>query len=132
MKSLKIYLIVVSVLLCIAIGLGVYVWYALQQLNTDMEKAGVTQVETKKETTEAPSETTTPVAEPVIIQTKNLPAAQQKIVEGLGYTEGTITFTSAMILCAEDAIGKERVQEIVEGATPNPIESVSLIPCLKK
>jgi hypothetical protein len=36
MKSIKIYLSIVSLMLLGAIGLGVYVWYTVQTLNTSV------------------------------------------------------------------------------------------------
>ncbi len=39
MKSIKVYLSVVTGLLLVAIGLGVYVWYTVQELNTDISNA---------------------------------------------------------------------------------------------
>ena len=39
MKLIKIYLIVATSFLVIALGLGVYVWYVVQKLNTTTESA---------------------------------------------------------------------------------------------
>ncbi len=39
MKSIKVYLSIVTGLLIVAIGLGVYVWYTVQELNTNISKA---------------------------------------------------------------------------------------------
>jgi ABC-type Fe3+ transport system permease subunit len=36
MKSVKIYLLAVCLLLCVAIGLGIYVWYVVQEYNRDI------------------------------------------------------------------------------------------------
>jgi len=51
MKSIKIYLIVVTVLLVIAIGLGVYVWYLIQNVGSQIP-------------TELPAPTASKVVEP--------------------------------------------------------------------
>lgn len=37
MKSVKMYLLVVSSLLCIAIGLGIYVWYNVQKYDREIK-----------------------------------------------------------------------------------------------
>jgi len=38
MKSLRIYLGVVALLLIVALGFGVYVWYVVQSLHTSLEE----------------------------------------------------------------------------------------------
>jgi flagellar basal body-associated protein FliL len=136
MKAIKIYLVIVTVLLIGAIGLGVYVWYMIQQVPTgtgNSTTANTTsQADTAagEETTTAPS--STEVVEPVVIQASELTETQQKMLETMGYTQESFTITPAMITCAENAVGKTRLDEIMNGAAPGPLESVKLLPCFKQ
>lgn len=138
MKTLKIYLIVVSVLLVVAIGLGIYVWYIVQNLNTPV--GNVSQQETslpqnKKSTTTqtgAISENLEPVIkEPLVIKKSDLPESQQKMLETIGISGETFTITPTMLSCAEKAVGAERLTEIQKGSAPSTMESIKLLPCLK-
>lgn len=139
MKAIKIYIAVASLLLVIAIGLGIYVWYTVQkvQLRTDsvFVPPRVDQVkDVVPETTESPSVSPDPtpvVKKPVVIQTSNLPESQQKILGALGLTAGTITITPAMVQCAGEAVGETRLYEIVKGSAPSVPESMKLLPCFK-
>lgn len=128
MKAIKIYLVVVTLLLIGAIGLGVYAWYKIQQFNTIAPIASDSDTVVSG-TTKAPS-TSTP--EPITITADSLSPTQQKMLETFGYTQDTFTFTPTMIVCAENAVGKTRLDEIVGGAAPSPFESVKLLPCFKK
>lgn len=158
MRAIKIYLVVVSVLLIFAIGAGVYVWYLVQKLNTTTGGAmqsvetGTSTVAIPRESTyespaqqEVPSTTPTLIStstpstsidsdvptEPIVVDIESMSPSQKKILESLGYTSGSLTITPAMIACAEDAIGKDRLDEIINGSTPTPLESLKLLPCFK-
>ncbi len=122
------YLVIVAVILVIGIGLGVYVWYTLQALGTELPQVTGSSSEQKNE---ASNETVSPT-EPTTIQTSELPPTQQKILEGFGYEGDTVTITPVMYACAEKSLTKERINEILEGSAPTPFESVSLLPCFKK
>lgn len=124
MKLIKIYLVVVTVLLLVGIGLGVYAWYTLQALNTATSEVGGV-------TTES-SEPTIVIDEPIVIKTSELPASQQKVLDTVGITADSFTITQNMVSCAEEAIGGARMQEILDGAAPSPLESLKLLPCMKK
>ena len=90
MKSLKTYLIVVSLILLSALVLGVYVWYKVQQTHVQIEKIGAKEVvlpkttetethgtdttvpSTEKETPATGETTTTPapeVTKPIVVDT---------------------------------------------------------------
>ena len=135
MRAIKIYLVIVTVLLIGAIGLGVYVWYMIQQTPTgggnsikaDIPSQG--KVSADNEVSVSPN--TTEVVEPVVIQTSDLTETQQKMLETMGYTQESFTITPAMITCAENAVGKTRLGEIMNGAAPGPLESAKLLPCFK-
>jgi hypothetical protein len=127
MKSSKMYLVVVTVILVIGIGLGVYVWYTLQTLSTEVPQAkNVSELKNEK------NEEETLPTEPTTIQTDALPPSQQKILDGFGYEGETITITPAMFACAEKSLTKERINEILGGSAHTPFESISLLPCFKK
>ncbi len=157
MKAIKIYLIVVTVLLILAVGAGIYVWYLVQKLNT--ATGAVQPISTTTSSAEVPrephaeqttsqdsSETTLPVTptptpspsvntevkeEPIVIDIETMNPSQKKLLESLGYTGGSFTITPTMIACAEDAVGRARLDEIVNGSAPTPLESLKLLPCFK-
>lgn len=156
MKSLKTYLIVVSLLLVVAIFSGVYVWYRVQQTHVQIEKIGAKEVilpqsnedqksnQNGEQTTSsgqkgvpevqsepAQTESTPEVTKPIVVDTAKLPDSQQKILKTFGYDEGTLTITPAMISCAEEAVGKDRLGEIMGGSSPSALESIKILPCFK-
>jgi hypothetical protein len=134
MKFIKIYLVVVTTLLLIAVGLGVYVWYTLQTLDAGVREVRVTKSEitgTKVSNSETSDETVQVLTEPIVVKTSSLPESQQKVLNGIGYTAETFTITPSMASCAEKAVGKERLDAILGGGAPSPLESVKLLPCLK-
>lgn len=136
MRTIKIYLAIVTTLLIVAIGVGVYVWYMIQHVPSGAVSEKVsTEIKQVDENTSAQAGTVTPQeesAEPIILKTSTLSETQQKMLTTLGYTQDNITITPAMIACAEDSVGKERLNEIIQGSAPSPLESVQLLPCFKK
>lgn len=137
MKLLKIYLIVATVLLCLAIGAGVYVWLMVQKLDSTV--SGVATPTTPVQNTDTADHTTaTPPTvpqslptEPIVVPLSKLSPTQQEVVKQMGYTADTFTITPAMTACAADVLSPSRLAEIVAGATPTALESVKLLPCLK-
>ena len=133
MKGIKIYLAVVTVLLVIAIGLGVYVWFTLQTLNTTSPQEVGSVSEKSEKSTSAQKEVATPlISEPITITKQELSPTQQKLLETLGFDEESFTITPSMIVCAENAVGKERFAQIIGGDSPSALESLKLLPCFKK
>jgi flagellar basal body-associated protein FliL len=128
MKLIKIYLAVVTVLLLVGIGLGVYAWYTLQKLNTATSEVGGVPA---GDTAPAPKPTVI-LDKPIVIKTSELPASQQKVLDTVGITADSFTITQDMVTCAEGAVGGTRMQEILDGSAPSPLESLKLLPCLKK
>ena len=53
MKSIKVYLIVVSVLLSVGIGCGIYVWVVLQRLDADGNGGRIQDAPVHSDNTEA-------------------------------------------------------------------------------
>lgn len=134
MKSVKIYLIIVSLLLIGALAAGVYVWYVVLktqgQLESQMyqapqaEQPGEGRVDTEPSAPEDEVVTT--------IEIDSLSDTQQTAIRTLGFEGENFEVTTGMVICAEDAIGKERFDAIIGGAAPSPLESLKLLPCFKK
>lgn len=54
---------------------------------------------------------------------------QRAMLQRFGINPDTITITQEMVLCAEQALGKERISDIMAGATPSVFESMKLLGC---
>ena len=65
------------------------------------------------------------------VRTENLTESQRDLLEMLGIDVNEVTITPEMITCAEAKVGRERLNEIANGATPSFAEGVSLISCYK-
>ena len=85
-----------------------------------------TQVETKS----ADSSPDTKAA--VNVSSDTLTDSQKKMLESFGVDTEAITVTATMVACAEAKLGKTRIEEIKNGATPSMLESASLLTCYKK
>ncbi len=141
MKYIKIYLGIVSVLLCVAIGFGVYIWYTIQNLTTQVPVPAHEQTQTSPQK----EERTTPVVAkpveetsqsapdaPIILEASKLTPAQQEMLKTFGYSQDSFTITTEMTKCAADALGEVRLAEIMDGSAPSPLESLRLVPCFSK
>jgi cytoskeletal protein RodZ len=158
MKWIKIYLGIVTVLLVAGIAAGVYVWFTVQALDEQVNQVNDvspknsndevsptnTKTDIKKPTTQTQTNETVTVSDvnteaaspqvntaPITVTTTNLPESQQKLLKSLGIDADTITITPTMISCAEKAVGKTRLDEIVGGSSPSALESLKLLPCFK-
>jgi hypothetical protein len=130
MSSLKSFLITGFVLLLIAAGAVGYVWFKLQSALSD------TSNETSQEevvyfiqSDDTPIANTVP-DEGIQIDTSSVSVDQKAAAEKVGIDIDSIVITPEMISCAELKLGSPRLQEIIEGASPTTLESISLIPCL--
>ena len=134
MKSLKIYLIVVSVILVIAIAFGVYAWYVLQNLSVTEAPINPppSSLQTKKAQTKEVQVEEAPQSESIVISKDQLSEGQQQALNTFHIEGEAFVITPQMISCAEDSLGTERFNEILGGAKPGPIESVKLLTCFKK
>lgn len=131
MKAIKIYLFIVTILLLLALSAGVYVWFVIQDVQG--QKDQVIQEDTPVlENSNQDTAVDSGSKEPIVIDVETLPESQQDVLKTFGFEGETVTITAAMISCAEDAVGKVRFDAIVEGASPSPLESLKLLPCLKK
>lgn len=57
---------------------------------------------------------------------------QRAMLLRFGINPDTITITQEMVLCAEQALGKARISDIMAGATPSLFESMKLIGCYQQ
>jgi len=128
MKSLKIFLIVTLLLLVLAAGTAGYVWWKLQR---------VMQIETLD--TPATSQSLVPVTTPVAktvpaegikINTDAVSVEQKAAASKVGIDLDTVTITPQMVACAENKLGSDRVAEIMNGASPSVLESMTLLGCI--
>lgn len=55
MKSVKVYLLTMCILLCIAIGLGIYVWYNVQKYDQEIKNP---------QSIETPADVVVPIVKP--------------------------------------------------------------------
>jgi hypothetical protein len=63
---------------------------------------------------------------------KSLPLTEthQRALAAVKIDVDTFVLTEAMIICAGEKIGSERMTEIIEGNAPSVLEMTKLIPCL--
>lgn len=57
-------------------------------------------------------------------------AAQVEFMESVGIDSEAISFTEAEIVCFREVLGSERVDEIIAGAIPGPLEMYKAKECL--
>ena len=152
MKTIKIFLIVMTLLLVAAISFGIYVWFTLMQfMGNGPSEAGndaspvaeevpaqdipvVTSDErispdTSEGVAGVPS-VSEAVTEPITVSPDTLSDEQVEALETFGLDPGNLTITPEMVQCFEAKLGADRIAEIVGGASPGPLEALSLLPCL--
>jgi hypothetical protein len=133
---MKHYLLTMLVLLVLALGAGIVVWYLYQDLNvtalvrSEEQKSGES-LPAPQETSLGSSSSTDTTPEPINITADSLSTEQRKMLESFGYGNAEFTITERMIICAKTKVGEERLNEIINGAAPTPLESLSLLPCMK-
>ncbi len=138
MKSIKIYLIIVSSLLLLAIAALIYVWYVYQNVQPALTPTPpssaehITDTGEVKEDNAVTSSTKESISGGVTIDTQNLTEAQRSILASFGYKGDTVTIPREVISCAEQSVGAQRFTEILDGSAPTPFELLKLSPCLKK
>jgi len=129
MKGVKVYLIVVTTLLLIALGFGVYVWFKIQTLGT--AGSGIGETGSASENIDAVINNASPEPGSIVIEKEELTGTQQQALETFGIEADSLTITPTMIDCAEKSLGKARVDQIIGGAAPNPLESLKLLGCIE-
>jgi uncharacterized iron-regulated membrane protein len=117
-------------LLAVALVWGL-IMMALRSMEAEEIDSSVERIPAQEENTSAsPQQPSTAEEEPaVMIEVEELPEAQQKTLNAFGFEGETITISDTQMQCAEAAVGKERLAEIVSGATPGPIEAAKLFGC---
>jgi len=130
MKPLKIFLIVVIFLLLGALGAVGYVWTKIQ--NITQEAAPTETVESVPAFVESED---TPIANTVPetgikIDTTAVSEDQKAAAAKVGIDLDSVVITPEMVSCAEQKLGSARVQEIMHGASPTTLESITLLGCL--
>ena len=66
----------------------------------------------------------------IALKDLNLSTEQQQIITLAGIDIETFVVTEAMIECAEEKVGQDRITEIIAGGTPGILEIASLLPCI--
>ena len=86
-----------------------------------------------EEGNKAVSETTSTLSIPeggVPLRELSLGAAQKKALEAAGIDTETFIITEAMLGCARESVGDDRVAAYVAGESPTVLEIGRLLPCL--
>ncbi len=130
-RSLTFLLLLIATVALVAIAYLLYVQYVLPE---DIEDEVLTTEQYSDSANASATTSETSVASDIpatglVIDIRTLPETQQGVLKSLGY-EQTITFTPEMISCAEERLGRARVIEIKNGATPTILESASLMACI--
>lgn len=66
----------------------------------------------------------------IALSSLKLSDAQEKILSAANIDVNTFTITPAMLMCAGEKIGAERVAALSQGESPTLIELTKLVPCL--
>lgn len=138
MKPIKIYLSIVSLLLFLAIGALVYVWYVYQRVqpalikNTSPVTKEITYLNGVKENNVVTGSEVSVTSADIVIDTQKLTETQRSILASFGYKGDAVTIPREVVSCAEQSVGTVRFIEILDGSAPTPFELLILSPCLKK
>lgn len=130
---MKKFLIVMNILLLIALlsAVGVF-WYLHSVLNTTPVQS--IPADTKESVTTTPAvtaqEAVSAPPEGVKVDASQLSNSQAEMLETVGVDTDNLTITPAMIQCAEDVLGPDRVAEIAAGDSPTFFETGRLLPCV--
>ena len=129
MKALKIYLSVGLILLLIAMCVVGYVWLKLQSALTPTVNNDSGEVVDFVKSEQTPVANTVP-QEGIKLNSSAISVEQKAVAEKVGIDLDAVVVTPEMISCAEQKLGSERIQEIMNGASPTTLESMSLLGCL--
>jgi hypothetical protein len=136
----------IAVLLVLVVIFVCFVWFSSQSAEITTEKVPevpdakaeivpenqpietiITTTDTEEEPDSAPI---AEPAEPVTFDPATLSSEQKATLESLGVDPETVRITPEMIACAEEKVGRERLDEIIAGAAPGLVEGLSLAHCL--
>lgn len=124
-------------ILIIALALVVYVWIKLQALegttisNKQGTGAEASPSEIQYENNDQSVENSYQVTEPIVIREEQLTPAQKTTLETFKIDTTQIVITPETVSCAEGKVGRERLDEILNGSTPDPFESLELLLCIE-
>jgi hypothetical protein len=132
MRGMKIYLSLVTVLLVLAIGSGIYVWYKLQTLQLAPSELMPAPSHSSTDTPAVNSTTAGATATGTIqISTNELSDSQKVTLRAFGIDPNAFTLTENMVTCAKETLGSARFDEVKAGASPTPFEAFKLMKCVK-
>jgi hypothetical protein len=132
-------IILISVLVIVSFVIGFIL--GRQTLNIEPETSStvtdtVPKILTGKPTASSTTQTedVTPAAPDTtsIVETSQLTPEQRKLLGTFGIDADALVVTATMITCAENKIGKARLDEIFDGATPTFFEGVDLFSCYQQ
>src|SRR6056297_250524 len=113
-------------LIVLLVGLSLWIgyWFGVtdtrqDQIDTSSETASTSPAERAEPAPVAESTSTPPTSEPsqpTTISTAELTEGQQRLLRFLGVDETELVITPEMQACAEEAVGAERLTEIINGS----------------
>ena len=139
MSKLKIFLLIGLFLLVSALAASGYVWFKLQQTlsgaTSGLLESVTGNVDAEKEVEAFVPSAETPIAnslpkEGLKIDSSAITDEQKVMAEKVGIDLDGVAITPEMVGCAEKKLGEGRLQEIMDGASPSVLESMSLLGCL--
>lgn len=130
---MKIFIWIVAAILFTALGAVVGVYFYIQH-QLALSQVPVPALEATT-TSEVVSDTTVTAPEPMTVDPiplRSLPLTdgQKQTAETFGVDVETFVITPAMQVCAQEQLGEERFDAIIDGETPSMIESMKLLGCL--
>lgn len=130
--------LILLILLLLVITAGLYFWSLgdspKENTVTTQEIQASSTIETNQnegltENTDSTDETTTETREVITVDENVLSEDQRNLLQNFGIDTDSIEITADMIQCAEEKIGKERLEAIIQGDLPTFFEGLSLAGC---
>ena len=129
--------------LIVLVGIGVFVgnYFSLDRF-TSSDEVVMNESETASTTEnieevdnviteDADADESTETSEGSVLNSDVLNPEQKDLLESFGIDTEGIVVTKEMISCAEEKLGKKRIEEIYSGALPTFFEGINLLPCYK-
>lgn len=134
-------LILLALALVFVVLVFLYVNFSLEPANTTVAPESATSSESSTAATatsetdldtqqEEASSTPSVPREGVPLDSLALTEGQREAIALVGIDVETFVITPEMQVCAEEALGAERLNEIIAGAAPTFMETTRLLPCL--
>ncbi len=127
-------LILAIVLIIIALIVGFVVGRSTASIDYPVSTKISEQVETSTPVVTEPESatTSTEATDAPPVNTSQLTQEQREMLSSFGIDADALVVTASMITCAETKIGKARIEEIFNGATPTFFEGLDLFSCYKQ